>query len=185
MATALEIVRGISSVLGSKSHDGALDDNGEPIKIGLRREEGHPINDSRVMDGFKVKLSGDKLCITYQTDVKLPEVHDPKFESNMESMIADIVKFLKKEYKNMTKNTLNLTKEGEIVVNVEYISRVRVSVVAQCWYKIGGLTEQEDLSNVKSPAEKLDASIKDWLAVGKDSHPGVKKPKNVTRTGKQ
>ena len=98
MATALEIVRGISSVLGSKSHDGALDDDGNPVVIGLKREEGHPINDSRVMDGFKVKLSGDKLCVTYQTDVKLPEVHDPKFESDMESMIANIVKFLKKKH---------------------------------------------------------------------------------------
>ena len=46
MATALEIVRGISQVLAN-SYDGALDENGDPIKIGKRRgsknhrQEGH------------------------------------------------------------------------------------------------------------------------------------------------
>jgi len=185
MATALEIVRGISAVMGSKSHDGALDDDGEPIKIGLKREEGCMIKDSRVMDGFTVKMSGDKLCLLYQTDVKLPEVHDPKFESNIEKTLADIVKFLKKEYKVVTKNTLALTKEGEVTVDVEYISRIRISTIAKQWYKIGGMTDQEDVNDVKSPAEKLDGAIKDWLAVGKDEYPGTKKPENVSRKGKQ
>ena len=55
MASVLEIVNGISQVMAN-AYDGATDENGEPIKIGLKREEGHPINDSRVMDGFKVKL---------------------------------------------------------------------------------------------------------------------------------
>ena len=39
MATTLEIVNAISQVL-SNSYDGALDEKGEPVKIGLRREEG-------------------------------------------------------------------------------------------------------------------------------------------------
>ena len=51
MATTLEIINGISQVL-SKKYDGALDENDEPIKIGLKREEGDPILDSRIMDGF-------------------------------------------------------------------------------------------------------------------------------------
>ena len=57
MASVLEIVRGISQAL-SNTHDGALDENGDPIKIGLRREEGVPILDERVIDGFKVCLYG-------------------------------------------------------------------------------------------------------------------------------
>ena len=44
MATVLEIVRGISQAM-SNTHDGALDENGEPVKIGLRREEEVTIND--------------------------------------------------------------------------------------------------------------------------------------------
>ena len=86
---------------------------------------------------------------------------------------------------SLRKNTLNLTKEGDVVVDVGYVSRIRTCVTAQCWYKVGGLSDQEDLENVKSPAEKLESSIKDWLAVGKDSYPDAQKPKNVTRTGKQ
>ena len=66
MATTLEIVRGISQVMAN-SHDGALDDKGEPIKIGLKREEGDPILDSRVMDGFGVKFNGNKCEQKYKT----------------------------------------------------------------------------------------------------------------------
>ena len=42
MATTLEILDGISQVLAN-SYDGAQDDSGESIKIGLRREEGNPL----------------------------------------------------------------------------------------------------------------------------------------------
>ena len=38
MAEVLDIVRGISQVMAN-THDGALDENGEPVKIGLKREE--------------------------------------------------------------------------------------------------------------------------------------------------
>jgi len=38
MADVLEIVRGISQVMAN-THDGALDENGEPIKIGLKKDE--------------------------------------------------------------------------------------------------------------------------------------------------
>ena len=47
MATTLEIIDCISQVL-SNTYDGALDESGEPIKIGLRREEGNPLTDHRV-----------------------------------------------------------------------------------------------------------------------------------------
>ena len=70
MATTMEIVRGISQVLAN-SYDGALDDKGEPIKVGLKREEGHPILDSRVMDGFKVTFHGSQLGISYHSEIKL------------------------------------------------------------------------------------------------------------------
>ena len=64
MATTLEIINGISQVL-AKNYDGALDENDEPLKVGLKREEGNPLIDPRVIDGFGVKFEGNKLCITY------------------------------------------------------------------------------------------------------------------------
>ena len=49
MATTLEIINGISQAV-SRGFDGALDDETrEPITIGLRREEGRPLIDERVM----------------------------------------------------------------------------------------------------------------------------------------
>jgi hypothetical protein len=78
----------------------------------------------------------------------------------------------------VTGNGLTLTKEGECDILVEYISRIRTSVKACQVYKIGGLSEVAD----PSPGERdVDSAIKSWLAIGKDKHPGTKKPKNVTR----
>ena len=92
MATALEIIRGLAQA-AANSHDGAIDDNGELIKIGLKREEGHPILDSRIMDGFKVRFSGNSMILTYQVEIRVKDVHDTnKFESEIESTIADVAK---------------------------------------------------------------------------------------------
>lgn len=62
-----KIIQGISAAM-AKSYDGATDDKGEPIKIGLRREEGDPVLDSRVMDGFGAKIQGDLLVLKYNTE---------------------------------------------------------------------------------------------------------------------
>ena len=108
MATTLEIIQGISQAL-TYAYDGAhkegYTDDGEAHSFGLKREEGDPLLDKRVMDGFKVKIQGNKLCINYHSEVKLKEVHDNQFESNLESTINDIAKFLKKEYKKVTGDT--------------------------------------------------------------------------------
>ena len=60
MASVLDIVRGISQA-AANAYDGSHDEryaaDGKARKIGLNREEGDPILDSRVMDGFKVKFS--------------------------------------------------------------------------------------------------------------------------------
>ena len=130
MATTLEIVRGISQVMAN-SYDGALDSEGEPIKVGLKREEGNPINDSRIMDGFKVSFYGNQLCIHYHSEVKLKDAHDKDFESDLEQMIADISSFIKKEYKKVTGNSLSLSKVGEMDAILQNTSRVRTWVQAK------------------------------------------------------
>ena len=173
MATTMEIINGISQVL-SNSHDGALDEKGLPIEIGLRREEGDMLVDSRIMDGFGAHIKGDHLCISYHAEVPLKEVHDSNFESEVESMIEKISSFIKKEYKKVTGSSLALSDPSEVDVLVEYISRIRTSVKAYKTYKIGGL-DSESLG--QGSEERLDSATRKWLELGKNA----KKPSNDTR----
>tara|TARA_R110000824_G_scaffold28652_15_gene96149 strand:+ start:4234 stop:4845 length:612 start_codon:yes stop_codon:yes gene_type:complete len=178
MATTMEIVRGISQVMAN-TYDGAHDENGEPIKIGLKREEGHPINDSRIMDGFKVSFYGNQLCIHYHAEVKLKEVYAKDFESDLEQMIEDIASFLKKEYKKVTGSALSLKKTGEVDAIVQNTSRVRTWVQAKCYYDLGGLDTDTEGINEESE-ENIEANFKTFLDKGgfgkKDKNDSRKKP---------
>lgn len=152
MATTLEIINGISQVL-SKKYDGAVDENGEPLKIGLKREEGDPILDPRVIDGFGVKFEGSKLCITYSSEIKLKEVHAGKLEDDVSSMISDVASFIKKEYKSLTKSALTLSAEGDVHVLVQPVSRVRTLVTAVQKYSIGGIkAESNERESLELPS---------------------------------
>jgi len=56
MATTLEIIQGINQA-AANAYDGAHDErfvDGDAKKVGLSREEGCPIIDSRVSDGFGI-----------------------------------------------------------------------------------------------------------------------------------
>ena len=135
----LKIIRGISQA-ASNAFDGALDKNGKPIKIGLKREKGHVINQSRTMDGFKVRVNADKLILNYQTEIKIKDVHDPRFENEQINRMNDILSWLKKEYNNVTGgDTLSLKVEREPHVLVEKISHIRAHVIVTCTYKINGI----------------------------------------------
>ena len=144
MATTLEIINGISQVL-TKGYDGALDENDELLKVGLKREEGNPLIDSRVIDGFGVKFeSGNCLCITYSSEIKLKEVYGGSLENDVSSKISDVATFIKKEYRALTKSGLSLTADGEVKVLVQPVSRVRTLVTAVQKFKIGGIEEQSN-----------------------------------------
>ena len=70
----------------------------------------------------------------------------------MSSKISDIAKFLKKEYRALTKSSLSLTSEGEVEVLVQPISRVRTLVTAQQKFSIGGINEESnDREDIKIP----------------------------------
>ena len=142
MATTLEIINGISQVL-SNSYDGALDESGEPIQIGLRREEGNSLVDPRVMDGFGASIVGDRLHIKYHAEIPLKEVHSNGFEGEMESMVEKIKSFIQKEFKKVTKSSLSLSDPSEVDVLVEYISRMRTSVKVHKCYKISGANSED------------------------------------------
>jgi len=175
----MEIIQGISQA-AANAYDGASDENGEPLKVGLMREEGHPILDTRVMDGFGVCFIGNKLRIKYQGEVTLKEVYKGDFEGDIVSRLGDIASFLKKEYKKITGNGLTLTKlkDSEPQVLVQSTSRVRSWVQAQQDYIIGGIPEEPHLGHTVE--ERLTDSIKKWIGYGKDKFPNTKKPENVS-----
>tara|TARA_B100001250_G_scaffold413879_1_gene449605 strand:- start:1857 stop:2420 length:564 start_codon:yes stop_codon:yes gene_type:complete len=184
MATTLEVIRGISQAVANArdgGHDEKYSYDGEARKVGLFREEGDVITDSRggAMDGFGVRFHGDRLIINYQYDCMLKHVHESGFEDAIHEKVANVAKYLRGEYKKVTGSGLTLTKEGDCDVLVEYISRVRTSVKACQVYKIGGLSEVVAASNDES--RDVDSAIKDWLSIGKDKYPRTKKPSNVTR----
>jgi len=178
MATTLEIIQGISQAAANAydgSHEKSLNADGRARKVGLKREEGHLINDKRISDGFKVRFRGPHLTILYQSEVRLKEVAQNGFENEITGMIGKIASFLKKEYKAVTGNGLTLTKVGSPSIIVQKLSNYRTDVCATCDYKIGGIG---DVDEVKGPSEdKLQDTYKKFLALG----PGKKRPSNDTR----
>jgi hypothetical protein len=174
----LDIVQGLQQA-ASNGYDGATDESGEPLKTGLKRDEGNPIIDGRVMDGFAVVMQGDKVKITYHGEIRLEDAHDAKFEKEVEQMLADVVSFLKREYKKVTGKALTLTPDDKppIRVLVQSTSRVRAWVQATKVYTLGGV----NVSNKDEVQEKRTAGIKKWLDV---TSKAGKKPKNV-KIGKE
>ena len=96
----LAVLMGISQA-ASGMYDGALDEEGNPVEYGLKREEGHPVLDSRVVDGVKVRVQGDSLIATYQSDIKLKDVYGTKFENEVDSLIEKSISGLKKQNKKI------------------------------------------------------------------------------------
>ncbi len=141
-STTLEIIRGLAQA-AANSYDGAHDArfsyDGEERSAGLRREEGCAIMDPRVMDGFSVKFYADSMIINYQSDILLREVYANDFESEIERRLNEIKKFLQKEYRAVTGNSVTLTSKGEAQILVQSTSRVRSFVQAYQHYKISGV----------------------------------------------
>jgi hypothetical protein len=178
MATVYEIIQGLSQA-AANAYDGALDENGEAVEVGLQREDGRPLIDKRVMDGFNINFNGNMMCLGYHSEVQLREVYANGFESEVEQTIADVVKFLKKEYKKITGSSVTLSKHGEIDVRVENSSRVRSWVTAKMYYKVGGLSE--DMSHNVASEDRLEDSFKKFLNQGGWNGDGGKRPQNDTR----
>ena len=178
-SNTLEIIQGLSQA-AANAYDGVHDErfslDGQARKVGLRREEGCPIMDSRVIDGFSVKFYGDRICINYQSDIRLKEVHSGKFENKINSMINEIKKFLQREYKVITGNSVTLTKEGDSQILVQSVSRVRSFVQAFQHYNISGIKQDPDAGG--SENRTVDQAIRDFLELNSN-----KRPKNDTRKG--
>ena len=174
MATILDVIKGLNQA-ASNAYDGY--DNMDE-KIGLKREEGHPILDSRVIDGFKVKFSADQMIVTYHSEVLMKEIHPrAQFENEIERKFGDIVSYLKKEYRKVMKSSVTLNEVAEADIMVQSTSRVRHFVQATKRYKIGGA---EGVESLKQPSkDTVDDGIKKFLDLFSDKRPSNDKaPKN-------
>jgi hypothetical protein len=180
MATVYDIIQGINQA-AANAYDGAHDKkyshDGKARKAGLKREEGDCIIDSRVMDGFNVRVSGNKLVLSYQSEITMKDFHDNSFEDDVRSSLNDIVKYLKKEYKSITGNSLSLAEKGKVDIHAQSMSRKRNWVQATQTFKIGGMNDVEAVGEPSK--ERLEQSFKNWLSQGRDS---AKKPENVKNT---
>jgi hypothetical protein len=176
MATVLEIIQGLSQV-AANSYDGAHDEEGNKKETGLRRDEEVAIRDKRVLDGFKIRLhSGNKLCVMYTTEVLLRDVGQKgKYEDELKQVVADIVSFIKKEYRKVTGNSLSLTELKDPPPDLEMIqtSRIRTEAKMTCHYEVGGLEEFQAKDDLRD--KRMKASEK-FMKQSTD-----KRPQNDTR----
>ena len=179
MASVLEIVRGISQAV-SNIHDGALDENGEPVLIGLKREQEVPITDKRVMDGFSIRLHADKLCLYYNSEITMKEVHAKGFENDVESTMADILKHIKKEYRKSVGESLSLKQDGETDIHVQGMSRVRSWVTAKQMFTVESYESMDPVT--AESKDSLEKKFKDWLRDGDEVGAGAKKNQSDSRT---
>ena len=172
----LEIIQGLSQAAANAydgSHDERFSLDGQAKQIGLRRENGCAIIDSRVIDGFKVKFYGDSIIINYQSDVRMKELKNNRFENEMVATLNDVKKFLQKEYKSITGNSITLTKKGEPKILIQQTSNVRTFVQAYQHYKVSGLS----MDGIGQPSEPTEREVtKKFLAQFSD-----KRPTNDTR----
>tara|TARA_Y100000592_G_scaffold100614_1_gene181496 strand:- start:1766 stop:2323 length:558 start_codon:yes stop_codon:yes gene_type:complete len=173
-SNTLEIIQGLAQA-AANAYDGAHDErfslDGQIRKVGLKREEGCPIMDSRVNDGFSVKFYGNKICIKYQSDIRLKEVYSGTFERDIEKMLNEIKKFLQKEYKSVTGKSISMNSDGEVKILVQSTSNVRSFVQAYQHYKISGLTEEPRLDPAIEDNRKITRKFLEQFS--------NKKPKNV------
>tara|TARA_Y100000310_G_scaffold318499_1_gene372695 strand:+ start:186 stop:761 length:576 start_codon:yes stop_codon:yes gene_type:complete len=152
-----EIVQGLHQA-AANAFDGAVDDKGEKLKTGLKREEGDAILDTRVLDGFGIKVSGNTMILSYHTECKVKEIHQmglKKYQDEIKSTLKSVVSYLKKEYKKEMGSTVSLKEVGECDILIEPISKIRTSVKAVATYTVGGLEKPDTGGQPKSWEEHM------------------------------
>tara|TARA_R100000664_G_C2744363_1_gene132361 strand:+ start:686 stop:1225 length:540 start_codon:yes stop_codon:yes gene_type:complete len=162
-AESLKIFQGLAQA-AANAYDGAYDEEGKPLEIGLTREDGHYVNDSRTLDGFKIKFAGATLVINYQGEIRLKEVYKGDFEGEIAQRIEDIASYLKKEYKKITGESVTLKADGEVHVLVQNTSRVRTWVQAHRSYSITNVKGTDEI--LEPSTDKLQDGFQKFLDQG-------------------
>ena len=165
MNETLEIIQGISQALAN-THDGAHDDKGNLIKIGLKREKDNGFQEKRILDGFSASMQGNTLKVLYHGETSLSEVNKKGFENKTIGYLEDCIKYLKDEYKKVTKKSLGLKMIGEPKIFVEHQNKIRTWVKVNCLYEISGIEIDKELSD--DWRKRLSQKTRKWLGVDKD-----------------
>lgn len=147
-----DVVKGISQAIHNKHH-GAIDENGEIVSIGLKRED-QPITDQRIMDGFGVSFHGNLLIVKYNSFEPLANLHEKRFEKEIERRIEEVKKFIVKEFNKHTGQNLRLKEVGEIKVLVETSNRMKALVKAMVPYEVLNLKEVSAVGSDRSATAK-------------------------------
>tara|TARA_R110002110_G_scaffold349463_1_gene559641 strand:+ start:575 stop:1111 length:537 start_codon:yes stop_codon:yes gene_type:complete len=160
MANINDLAVAISNIMSQKGYD-----SGDPsVAIGLKREDGDPILDSRVMDGFNARFHGNHLIINYHSVMSPRDFHRKSVEDirqNILDMFTNIEKFLKKECSAMGVGRLSLTPVGEEDILIQYLNRKRYNCVAKKVYKVRG-KGAEEVRGDEQKLHKLD-TIKNFI----------------------
>jgi len=181
MSNILDVIKGLNQA-ASNAYDAYEIDE----EIGLKREAGHPVLDSRVIDGFRVRFAANKMIVTYQSEMRLEELHPRnQFENEIERKFADIIKFLKKEYKNITKATCSLTEVTEADIMVQSTSRYHTWVQATKQYNINH--DQGDVVSLRRTSDRsidhsFEKQFKNFLDLSSDKRPSNDKAKKNPET---
>lgn len=138
MAKIYDLAVAISNIMGQKGYDGS------GAEIGLKREQGDPITDSRIMDGFSARINGSQLIINYHSMMTATDFHSKKdpalaLKQNLKDMFDNIEKFLKTEVGKLDVGKLRLKQVGEDDALVQYLNRNRYNCVAKRVYDILGV----------------------------------------------
>jgi len=169
-----DVVKGISQAVANKQH-GAVDADGKLIEIGLKREE-QPIIDQKVMDGFGISLHGNMLMIKYHSVEPIRELHQKKFEKEVERRINDIKNYIAKEFAKHTGSQLRLKEAGDISVLVETSNRMKAMIKAIMGYEVLNLKEVAPVA----PTEVAKQNLERMDAYYKKLEKGKVKPQNVS-----
>ena len=126
------------------------------------------------MDGFKVRIAGPVLIVTYQSEMPIRSFHNSKLGDEMETVFNDITKYLKREYQKINNETLTLTPVGPCDILLQNMSKLRTWVICQKSYKIGNMN---DVIPIGEPSvDRLNDSFRNFLNQSSD-----KKAPNDTR----
>ena len=152
MARIYDLAVAISNVIGQKGYDGS------GAQIGLKRESGDPILDSRIMDGFSARIHGNQLIVNYQSMMKANDFYNKKdpaegLKEDIKQTFDNIEKFLKTEVGKLKVGSLRLKQVGEDDALIQYLNRNHYNCVAKRVYDILGTDAEavkgEDQKNYK------------------------------------
>ena len=156
----MDVIKAINQI-AADSFDGA-EIYGKEEPKGMKRSEGDWILDSRVIDGFNVRIQGNQLILSYQSDVKLEQMAQDSFKKDVVRQVDEVEKWLKKEFKKMTGKSLTLKSDmDEPNMMVQSASSVRAFVIAEKIYTIGNIKLEE--------SKKFDftSTLREWREQGK------------------